>query len=411
MGYVYQNDFRNRLHNKRSEPYGFGKDLNTGEFTNASTADKLEINYSNNPPYALLTEAIYEQNSQNFHHISYGSSIDQLEVLSPSNYRVDVDASIIWFDQGSFIPSQTDKFYAFYEGEGSIIWVEDVTSLQNVVKRIDEHVVYKDGNSMNIVMEGDLNMGTFSIINVSSISNVGTVDGVKISTHKHTGGNNDAPQIDVTGLAENAVQTSKILDDAVTTDKIKDFDVLTANLGTYAVTTSKIANGNVTNDKIANLTIENGKILNGTLTYDKFNVNNVLTGIFNVLYPVGSIYITTTNSCPIASYVGNWEKVSEGRVLQGADSSHSAGTTIAAGLPNITGTLPNGNEHNNYSPTGAFYKLSTKNSTAWEGTAYPNSIGFNANNGVAQNAKGIYRDDCYTVQPPAYVVNIFRRTA
>lgn len=48
------------------------------------------------------------------------------------------------------------------------------------------------------------------------------------------------------------------------------------------------------------------------------------------------------------------------------------------GVPNITGSLPNGNERNNWNPTGAFYKLSSTNTTAYNGTANPNSIGFDA---------------------------------
>ena len=59
----------------------------------------------------------------------------------------------------------------------------------------------------------------------------------------------------------------------------------------------------------------------------------------NNLYPVGSTYITTASTCPLATLISGstWTKVSEGRVLWGSDSSHSAGTTIEAGLPNITG--------------------------------------------------------------------------
>lgn len=48
------------------------------------------------------------------------------------------------------------------------------------------------------------------------------------------------------------------------------------------------------------------------------------------------------------------------------------------GLPNIVGAFPNGNEKNNWNPTGAFYKLSSTNSTAYNGTANPNAIGFDA---------------------------------
>ena len=44
--------------------------------------------------------------------------------------------------------------------------------------------------------------------------------------------------------------------------------------------------------------------------------SNVLSNLQSI-YPVGSLYIGTTDTCPIANLFGTWEKVSEGRVLQG----------------------------------------------------------------------------------------------
>lgn len=387
MGYIYQNELRDRLHNKRSEPYGFGKNTSTGQYTDASTADKLVIK-TDNGVYALLTEAVYQNDESNFDHISYGTSIDNLTLLPSTSYRVDPESSIVWFDQG-YTPQPNIQYYAFYEGEGSIIWVEDITSLQSVVRRIDDNTVYKTGSTMS----GDLDMGGFSIRNVTSITNVGIVDNVKISTHTHTGSNYDAPQIDSTGLANGAVQTVKISNDAVTSDKIKDYDVLSNNIGTNAVITSKIADLNVTNSKLANNTIE----------YLKFNTSNVLSGIFNALYPVGAIYITSAdvNTCPIQQYVGTWEKVSSGRVLQGADSEHTAGTTVEAGLPNITGYW---REDSNAWCGGAFYN-------AGNGLSYGSADGGGSSFEFridASRSSSVYGNS-ETVQPPAYVVNIFRR--
>jgi hypothetical protein len=59
--------------------------------------------------------------------------------------------------------------------------------------------------------------------------------------------------------------------------------------------------------------------------------------LLKALYPVGSIYIGTQSTCPLATLISGstWVKVSEGRVLQGSDSNHNAGTTIEAGLPNV----------------------------------------------------------------------------
>lgn len=139
-----------------------------------------------------------------------------------------------------------------------------------------------------------------------------------------------------------------------------------------------------------------------------------INDIMNNLYPVGSTYITTASTCPLATLISGstWTKVSEGRVLWGSDSNHSAGTTIEAGLPNIT--------------SGNASVLSWKNDTefSWtEGALQSNSTahgGLQNNSGNwfgsvvatfnASRSSSIYGNSS-TVQPPAYVVNIFQRTA
>lgn len=86
-------------------------------------------------------------------------------------------------------------------------------------------------------------------------------------------------------------------------------------------------------------------IVDGTVTFKLRDIrgirlDSILTSVLDTIYPVGSIYITTNSAPPFSSLdFGAWEEVSSGRVLQGADSTHSAGSTIEAGLPNITGHL------------------------------------------------------------------------
>ena len=78
------------------------------------------------------------------------------------------------------------------------------------------------------------------------------------------------------------------------------------------------------------------QIADGTV---KFTVRDSrLNSLLEILYPVGSIKITVSSTAPFSDLgFGTWEEVSKGRVLWGADDSHAAGSTIEAGLPNITG--------------------------------------------------------------------------
>ena len=69
---------------------------------------------------------------------------------------------------------------------------------------------------------------------------------------------------------------------------------------------------------------------------------NLTTPLLEALYPVGSVYIGTMAVCPLAALFGTWTLVAANRVLQGS-GNYNAGSTIEAGLPNITGGLSIGN--------------------------------------------------------------------
>lgn len=157
----------------------------------------------------------------------------------------------------------------------------------------------------------------------------------------------------------------------------------------------------------------NIKTINGQSILGSGNINiNVESAVLNVLkaiYPVGSIFIGTTASCPMASLFGTWELVARDRVLQGSSAGHPAGSTIEAGLPNVTATFgalsaPQGGPAR--SPAVAVSKF------------YDSGV---SHNNIAHHRGVLYELDASlvsstygqnsTVQPPAYVVNVWRRTA
>lgn len=61
--------------------------------------------------------------------------------------------------------------------------------------------------------------------------------------------------------------------------------------------------------------------------------------IISLIYPIGSVYISVANINPSQLFGGVWQEIGSGKVLQGADENHAAGTTIEAGLPNISGSI------------------------------------------------------------------------
>ena len=133
------------------------------------------------------------------------------------------------------------------------------------------------------------------------------------------------------------------------------------------------------------------------------------------IYPVGAVYISVNNTNPSSLFGGTWESIGAGRVLQGADSSHIGGTTIDAGLPNITGTFriytaDKNNEVPQNTGTGAFTKTTdtTVSGESYKLQKHCPKFSFNANDGAT--TKGIYGNST-TVQPPAYCVYMWKRTA
>ena len=110
-----------------------------------------------------------------------------------------------------------------------------------------------------------------------------------------------------------------------------------------------------------------------------------------------------------------WELVSSGRVLQGADSGHSAGTTIEAGLPNINGQVrvasPGQTTFAFEGVSGAFYSDNVfKPTDPLIGNLGTTIAGNRTALFDASRSSPVYGNST-TVQPPAYIVNIYRRTA
>lgn len=123
--------------------------------------------------------------------------------------------------------------------------------------------------------------------------------------------------------------------------------------------------------------------------------------------PVGSYFITETEDDPNVLFGGWWQKLTGRYVLQCSDNIHKAGTTVEAGLPNITGFLGD-----SYGSSGAFWVVSG----AFRGRNIGRRFGRNEDSNSAQmdvdfNASWsnpIYgRSD--TVQPPARIVNVWKR--
>lgn len=134
-------------------------------------------------------------------------------------------------------------------------------------------------------------------------------------------------------------------------------------------------------------------------------------------YPVGSIYQSTDPTSPASLFGGTWEQVASERVLMGESSTHAAGTTAEAGLPNITGQVPAAklwHMGKTWEISGSFAWTNTRpngnyNSDISSGDSV-SSLDFYQADFNASRSNGIYGRSS-TVQPAAYYVYIWHRVA
>ena len=130
--------------------------------------------------------------------------------------------------------------------------------------------------------------------------------------------------------------------------------------------------------------------------------------LLKTIYPVGSIYINTTDVNPSTIFgFGTWERVAQNMTLWGSSADGQVGTTKSAGLPNIAGLLSGvatfSSSYANNTLTAT--KEASANLPAGSGPTHYSTIKFNAS-----KSSSIYGNST-TVQPPALVVNIWKRTA
>lgn len=200
-------------------------------------------------------------------------------------------------------------------------------------------------------------------------------------------GNVDVDGKSITKNADDEIQTVGVIDQNNTNNAIKTWT------GTLLQYQALVNGGTVDSNTIYNITDD----------------TNPTTALLEAIYPVGSIYIGTMSVCPLATLFGTWTLVAADRVLQGAGTRGSVGTTVNESLPNIKGTFNTGDRRTHIQGTsGALYQ-DTIARGQWGATSSTTGntqgVGFDAS-----RFSSTYQDSA-PVQPDAYLVNIWERTA
>ena len=134
--------------------------------------------------------------------------------------------------------------------------------------------------------------------------------------------------------------------------------------------------------------------------------------VISNMYPVGAIYMSTSSTSPASLFGGSWQSIASERVLMGVSSSHGAGSTVDAGLPNISSGSDAALDIQGSwgapacrAPFAQTWQGNSElSSSTWSST--PKVIGARFDASLCNSIYG----RSSTVQPAAYYVYIWRRT-
>ena len=144
------------------------------------------------------------------------------------------------------------------------------------------------------------------------------------------------------------------------------------------------------------------KIVNDQLTLDVDAVAPKDCTIFDLIYPVGAIYMSTVEVSPAALFGGTWEQI-VGKFLLAADDDHEAGSEGGEATHTLTLSELPAHQHNlvNTSAGGPTQSYTKYGVTATGNQGYDGNISTkSAGGGAAHNN-----------MPPYLAVYMWKRTA
>lgn len=241
------------------------------------------------------------------------------------------------------------------------------------------------------------------------------IDGTKTFKYIHFGKtNNDLEGGEVTfDAADNEPNAQKSMKIDRYNGQMRFLGAASTATSTTSLLTLNFENNTVTISGNVHVSTQTTSDKSGKVATTEYVQNNLHDLLFT-LYPVGSIYIGTQSVCPLVSLMSGteWRLISDNRVLQCSSTQHAAATTIPAGLPNITGSIWNDGS-NDEGPlpgkagaNGVFTVTRAGNNNGASGGSPTGAYNFDFD---ASRSNSIYGNS-NTVQPAAYVVNVWRRT-
>ena len=270
------------------------------------------------------------------------------------------------------------------------------------------------------------NEDVISTLNSVVSNKVDKVAGKGLSTNDFT--NEDKTNLEENSLARHSHTNKSILDSTTasftTQEKTKLYSIEEgAEVNNPIDSTLSTTSENAVQNKVITEALNNKTTVNiSNVAQDSINftsdpqtqLNEKLdtTELLNKIYPIGSIYISVNQTSPASFIGGTWQALDEGRTLWTTTTAGQGGTTVSAGLPNIEGSLESVVmartwDSQPYSTGALSFGWNVLNTSgAGDGWwTYLKPLYFNAN-----DDNDIYGNST-TVQPPAFIVYMWKRTA
>ena len=270
------------------------------------------------------------------------------------------------------------------------------------------------------------NEDVISALNSVVSNKVDKVAGKGLSTNDFT--NEDKTNLEENSQARHTHTNKSILDSTTasftTQEKTKLYSIEEgAEVNNPIDSTLSTTSENAVQNKVITEALNNKTTVNiSNVAQDSINftsdpqtqLNEKLdtTELLNKIYPIGSIYISVNQTSPASFIGGTWQALDEGRTLWTTTTAGQGGTTVSAGLPNIEGSLESVVmartwDSQPYSTGALSFGYNVLNSSgAGDGWwTYLKPLYFNAN-----DDNDIYGNST-TVQPPAFIVYMWKRTA
>lgn len=144
----------------------------------------------------------------------------------------------------------------------------------------------------------------------------------------------------------------------------------------------------------------NIKTINGTSVLGSGNIS-----ILDLVYPIGSIYMSVQNVSPATFIGGTWERLKD-RFLLGAGDTYAAGNTGGEATHTLTINEMPSHKHNN----------STNDFPTWHEQSHSGGLTWNTTNGwhteqLASHFDAVGGNQAHNNMPPYLVVYMWKRTA